>query len=97
MLDVSTQLVEKIPIIDVDTHVVEPSDLWTSRLSSKWGDMVPHVEWDEDAQRGRLVPRRSARSHAVGGAAMAGWQRVPAVPSRAGATPIRRHGTPRCA
>ena len=30
-------LVDDIPIIDVDTHVVEPPDLWTSRLSSANG------------------------------------------------------------
>ncbi|MFT3851338.1 MAG: amidohydrolase family protein [Ilumatobacteraceae bacterium] len=38
-------------IIDVDTHVVEPYDLWTSRVSVKrYGDLVPHVAWDENAQ-----------------------------------------------
>lgn len=30
-------------IIDVDTHVVEPYDLFTSRLSSKYGDQIPQV------------------------------------------------------
>ena len=24
-------------------HINEPPDLWTSRVSSKWGDLVPHV------------------------------------------------------
>ena len=33
-----------IPIIDTDSHVSEPEDLWTSRVSKKWGDYVPHVE-----------------------------------------------------
>ena len=33
-----------IPIVDADSHVMEPPDLWTSRMSSeKWGDLVPHV------------------------------------------------------
>lgn len=37
-----------IKVIDVDTHVVEPHDLWTSRVSTaKWGDKVPHVIWHE--------------------------------------------------
>ncbi len=31
------------PVIDVDTHITEPPDTWTSRMSSKWGDLVPHV------------------------------------------------------
>jgi hypothetical protein len=35
---------EAIAIIDVDSHVTEPPDLWTSRVSvAKWGDRVPHV------------------------------------------------------
>ena len=34
---------ENIPIVDVDTHISEPYDLWTSRVASKWGDQVPHV------------------------------------------------------
>jgi predicted TIM-barrel fold metal-dependent hydrolase len=34
-------------IIDSDTHLTEPPDLWTSRLPSAWGDQVMHVRWDE--------------------------------------------------
>jgi predicted TIM-barrel fold metal-dependent hydrolase len=30
--------------IDTDTHLTEPGDLWTSRVSKKWGDTVPHVK-----------------------------------------------------
>lgn len=33
-------------IIDTDTHVTEPRDLWTSRLPKKWGDQVLHVKWN---------------------------------------------------
>ncbi len=29
--------------IDVDTHITEPPDVWTSRVASKWGDRVPHI------------------------------------------------------
>lgn len=32
-----------IPIIDTDAHIIEPEDLWTARVSKKWGDDVPHV------------------------------------------------------
>lgn len=39
-------------IIDTDTHVTEPPDLWTSRMSAaRWGDLVPQVRWDEDHQQ----------------------------------------------
>ncbi len=34
---------DRYKVIDVDTHVTEPRDVWTSRVSSKWGDQVPHV------------------------------------------------------
>lgn len=37
-----------VHVIDVDTHIIEPTDLWTSRLSGKWGDLVPHVAYDQD-------------------------------------------------
>ena len=37
----------KIPrIISVDDHVVEPPDLWTNRLPSKYADRCPRVERD---------------------------------------------------
>jgi predicted TIM-barrel fold metal-dependent hydrolase len=35
------------PIIDCDSHVAEPADLWTSRLPSKWTDEAPRLQWDE--------------------------------------------------
>lgn len=39
------------PIIDADAHVTEAPDLWTSRMSKKWGDLVPHVRIDEQTGR----------------------------------------------
>ena len=33
-------------IISTDDHVVEPPDLWTSRLPAKYQDKAPHVERD---------------------------------------------------
>ena len=40
-------------IFDCDSHVTEPPDLWTARVSSKWGDLVPHVRWAEPTGRER--------------------------------------------
>ena len=82
----SGSVIDDIPIIDADTHVVEPPDLWTSRVSSKWGDLVPHVEWDEDKEEeawytGSAAPRRGRRS---GDGRLA---RAPAVPPAS----IQRH------
>lgn len=39
----STSLFDQYRVIDIDTHLTEPADVWTSRLSKKWGDRVPHV------------------------------------------------------
>ena len=32
-------LFDRYKVIDVDTHVTEPRDVWTSRVSSKWFDL----------------------------------------------------------
>lgn len=41
----STTLLPGHRIIDVDTHITEPRDVWTARMSQqKWGDAVPHIE-----------------------------------------------------
>lgn len=37
-------LFERYRVIDIDTHITEPADVWTSRLPKKWGDQVPHVK-----------------------------------------------------
>ncbi|MBW1883994.1 MAG: amidohydrolase [Deltaproteobacteria bacterium] len=37
---------DRYQVIDTDTHVSEPPDVWTARVSSKWGDLVPHVVRD---------------------------------------------------
>lgn len=42
-------ITDSLRVIDADTHVLEPHDLWTSRMSAtKWGDRIPHVVWDEE-------------------------------------------------
>ena len=33
-----------IKVIDADTHLNEPYDLWTSRASAAWRDRIPKVE-----------------------------------------------------
>jgi len=68
--------INEIPIIDADTHVVEPPDLWTSRVSAKWGDKVPHVRWDPQMEEDAWYTA-DVRLGAVGGPAMAGWHEHP--------------------
>ncbi len=76
----------EIPIIDTDTHVVEPPDLWTARVSSKWGDLVPHVAWDDERQIEAWFSGEQ-RLGAVGAPAMAGWHEFPPMhPRRFGDT-----------
>lgn len=43
-----TTIAERIPVIDTDSHLSEPPDLWTSRLPAKWADVMPRVEYDAD-------------------------------------------------
>src|SRR5947209_8723533 len=33
------------PLVDVDAHVVEPADVWSSRLPARHRDVGPHVEY----------------------------------------------------
>lgn len=69
-------VIADIPIIDTDTHVVEPPDLWSSRMSSRWGDMVPHVQWDPSTEdEGWFCG--DTRIGTCGSAAMAGWHEYP--------------------
>ena len=35
---------EDIKVVDIDSHVAEPIDLWTSRLPGKFADVAPRVE-----------------------------------------------------
>jgi predicted TIM-barrel fold metal-dependent hydrolase len=34
---------ESVQLISVDDHVIEPPNVWTDRLSTKWGDAAPHI------------------------------------------------------
>jgi predicted TIM-barrel fold metal-dependent hydrolase len=33
-------------LISADSHVLEPEDLWTSRVPQRFVDRVPHIEWE---------------------------------------------------
>ena len=58
-------------VIDVDTHITEPADLWTSRVARKWHDIVPHIErikgrdfWMINGKRGLAPGLVSIAGHA---------------------------------
>jgi hypothetical protein len=58
-------LLSQIPVIDVDTHLIEPPDLWTSRLPKRWADDAPHLEWDDSIGKQRWHVGRHALSPAT--------------------------------
>jgi len=33
-----------LKVVDADTHITEPWDLWSSRVSGKWKTLLPHVK-----------------------------------------------------
>src|SRR5258708_33621914 len=71
------EAIADIKVIDVDTHVVEPADLWTSRVSTKkWGDKVPHVEWSEKRQEDIWLSADKVLG-AAGAPASAGYEFAP--------------------
>ncbi len=72
-----TSDVDSYQVIDADTHVIEPYDLWTSRLSvAKWGDLVPHVKWDGKLEEDAWF-FGDTRVGAAAGPAQAGWNQYP--------------------
>src|SRR3984893_6274644 len=79
MTDMSSRAA--IRVIDTDTHVTEPPDLWTSRVPRKMLDDVPHVELNPNTQHHHW----RIQDHwlmAVGFYAVAGWkEHPPATPS----------------
>ena len=73
----SQPVVDRIKVIDADSHVSEPADLWTSRVSTqKWGELVPHVAYDERIKEDRWY-MGGKPFQPTAAAAMAGWKEPP--------------------
>lgn len=69
--------VDDYRVIDADTHITEPPDLWTSRVSvQKWGDAVPHVVSDPATGMDVWVTGSSVLQ-GVAVAAQAGFEQFP--------------------
>ena len=62
-------------VIDVDTHVTEPADLWTSRIASKWHDIIPHIERDRKGRDVWIIDGK--RGLPPGAVSMAGYDGRP--------------------
>lgn len=74
--DSTVALCDRYAVADVDSHIIEPADLWTSRISPKWGDLVPHVKFHERSGEDRwyIGPRKL---FGVGAFAQAQWPEFP--------------------
>lgn len=72
----SATLAATYNVVDIDTHIIEPPDLWTARMSKKWGDLVPHVRVDakSNAERWHMG---GLKLPTVGAMAHAGWKDFP--------------------
>lgn len=69
-------LAEKYNVVDVDSHIIESPDIWTSRVSKKWGDLVPHVKRHGKSNRERWFIGE-LRLPTVASLAHAGWSEFP--------------------
>ncbi len=69
-------LCERYAVADVDSHIIEPPDLWTSRVSSKWGDLVPYVKYHDRRQEDWWYIG-TQKLYGVGAFAQAGWRDFP--------------------
>jgi uncharacterized protein len=53
--------IKGIKIIDVDTHLTEPGDLWTSRAPAKYRDLVPRVVFRKNSEMQSIIGWRPDR------------------------------------
>jgi len=80
-------------VIDADTHVSEPPDLFTSRLPSKWRDKAPRViHSPEMGAEVWAVGREAQATTPIGQTAVAGWpEPFPAAPKSFAEIPQAAH------
>lgn len=69
-------LCERYAVADADAHIIEPPDLWTSRVDPKWGELVPHVRFHERRQEDVWYVG-DTKLYGVGAFAQAQWPEYP--------------------
>ncbi|MEN8160396.1 MAG: amidohydrolase, partial [Myxococcota bacterium] len=68
-------------VIDVDTHITEPGDLWTSRLPKRFRDRAPQIARNPDTGMETWKIGGQDTFLPVGFTAVAGWpEPFPAAP-----------------
>ena len=68
-------VLESVRLIDTDAHVIEPGDVWTSRMPKKWADYTPHITRDPDGQSRWKIG--DTWFHTAGYYSRAGWMHYP--------------------
>jgi predicted TIM-barrel fold metal-dependent hydrolase len=79
-------------VIDVDTHITEPPDVWTSRLAKKFQDRAPRMVRDPKTGWDVWKIGDGTAPVTVGHTAVAGWKEpFPAAPRTYSETPPASH------
>src|SRR5262245_25548976 len=79
-------------VIDSDTHITEPPDVWTARLPKKVLDRAPRIVHDKTWGWDIWQIGESRASITVGHTAVAGWpEPFPAAPKRFADVPKAAH------
>lgn len=53
--------IKGIPVLDVDTHLTEPADLWTSRAPAKYKELVPRVAYRKNDELQHIIGWKPGR------------------------------------
>ena len=72
MSTATVALADRYKVLDADSHIIEPPDLWSSKLSARYGSAVPHVVFDAESNEERWVVN-DYMTFGAGAFAMAGW------------------------
>jgi predicted TIM-barrel fold metal-dependent hydrolase len=64
------------PLIDSDSHVTEPADLWSTHLPAKWSDQAPKPVWSDRFNEPRWRVGDD-ELNGIGEFAQAGWPDFP--------------------
>ena len=65
-----------VRVIDADTHLTEPADLWTARMPARFRDLAPRVVYDDSTRAWRwLIGDRLGSM--VANYSVAGWPEFP--------------------
>ena len=76
-------IAEQVQVIDVDTHVIEPPDLWTARVPGRLRDLVPSVGVKPGSSGRRRWHLGDKWLYPEGAHNFAGWPHYPpSVPER---------------